>query len=279
MTLSSRNIPSPASALRHSSPWIVKLARLGYASKGAVYIVMGFLATEAAFGFGGRTTDTKGALRAIGEASFGKFALGVTMIGLFGYAVWRLTSAVTDAEGRGSEPKGIALRVGDALRGLAYGTLAIWTFKFLTARHAGGGNQTRTLTDRVMGMPGGRWVVIAAGLGMIGYAVYQLYRAYSGKFLKRLDLTSAKSELRQGVERAGKFGIAARGVVFGMIGVLLIRAGMTYDPSKAGGIRESLNALAREPMGRILYGGVALGLIAFGVFEIATARYRVMRAV
>ncbi len=279
MTISRQDIPSPAGAIRRSSPWIVKLGRLGYASKGAVYVVMGFLATEAAFGFGGRTTDSKGALRAIGDASFGKFALGVTMIGLFGYAVWRLASAVTDAEGRGSEPKGIALRIGDALRGLAYGSLGVWTFKFLTARHAGGGNQTRTLTDRVMGMPGGRWMVIAAGLGIIAYAIYQLYRAYSGKFLKRLDLTSANSEVRNAVERAGKFGIAARGIVFGMIGVLLIRAGLTYDPSKAGGIRESLDALAREPMGRILYGGVALGLIAFGLFEIATARYRVMRAV
>lgn len=252
MTLSSNNIPSPASALRHSSPWIVKLGRLGYASKGAVYVVMGFLATEAAFGFGGRTTDSKGALRVIGEASFGKLALGVTMIGLFGYAIWRLTSAVTDAEGRGTEPKGVALRIGDALRGLAYGSLGVWTFKFLTARHAASGNQTRTLTDRVMGMPGGRWMVIAAGLGVIAYAIYQLYRAYSGKFLKRLNLTSAKNEVRDAVKRAGTFGISARGIVFGMIGVLLVRAGMTYDPSKAGGIRESLDALAREPMGRIL---------------------------
>ncbi len=279
MTPSSKNIPSPMRVLRDSSPWIVKLGRLGYASKGVVYVVMGFLATEAAFGFGGRTTDSKGALRAIGDASFGKFALGVTMIGLFGYAVWRLASAFTDAEGRGTEPKGIALRIGDAVRGLAYASLGVWTFKFLTARHAGSGNQTRTLTDRVMGMPGGRWMAIAAGAGIIAYAIYQLHRAYSGKFLKRLDLTPAKSEVRDGVKRAGRFGISARGIVFGMIGVLLVRAGVTYDPSKAGGIRESLDALAREPMGRVLYGGVALGLIAFGLFEIATARYRVMRAV
>jgi hypothetical protein len=63
-----------------------------------------------------------------------------------------------------------------------------------------------------------------------------------------------------------------------MIGVLLVRAGWTYDPSNVGGINQSLDALARQPEGRILFGVVALGLIAFGICELATARYRVMRA-
>jgi hypothetical protein len=127
-------------------------------------------------------------------------------------------------------------------------------------------------------MPGGRWIVIAVGLGVISYAIYQTYRAASGKFLKRLDLSAAGKEMKRWVERMGRFGIVARGIVFGMIGVLLVRAGWTYDPSKVGGINQSLNALAGEPAGRILFGVVALGLIAFGIFELATARYRVMRA-
>jgi hypothetical protein len=239
---------------------------------------MGFLATEAALGIGGGTTDSRGALRTIGQAPFGKFALGIVTIGLFGYAAWRLTSAATDAERRGDDTSGIALRIGDALRGLAYGSLAIWTLRFLMSKPTTDGNQTRNLADRILGMPGGRWLVIAVGLGVIGYAIYQIFRAASGKFLKRLDLSAAASKTKTWVERMGRFGIGARAIVFGMIGVLFVRAGWTYDPSKAGGIRESLDALARQPFGRILFGVVALGLIAFGIFELATARYRVMRA-
>lgn len=267
-----------SAAIRQGSSALVRLGRLGYAAKGMVYVVTGFLATEAASGIGGRTTDSHGALRTIGEGPFGKFALGIVMIGLFGYAAWRLTSAVTDAERRGGDASGIALRIGDALRGVAYGSLAIWTLGFLTSTGARDGNQTRSATDRLLAMPGGRWMVIAVGLGVIGYAVYQLFRAASDKFLKRLDLSSAGSETKRWVERMGRFGIAARGIVFGMIGVLLVRAGWTYDPSKVGGISQSLDALARQPQGRILFGVVALGLIAFGIFELATARYRVMRA-
>jgi hypothetical protein len=243
-----------------------------------VYVVMGLLATEAALGIGGRTTDSRGALRTIGEAPFGKFALFIVMIGLFGYAAWRLTSGVTDAERRGGDTSGIALRIADALRGVAYGVLAIWTLRFLTSSQSTDGNQTRSATDRLLAMPGGRWIVIAVGLSVIAYAIYQIFRAASGKFLKRLDLSSAGSETKLWVDRMGRFGIAARGIVFGMIGVLLVRAGWTYDPSKVGGISQSLDALAHQPQGRILFGVVALGLIAFGIFELATARYRVMRA-
>jgi hypothetical protein len=261
-----------------SSSALVRLGRLGYAAKGVVYVVMGFLATEAALGIGGGSTDSRGALRTIGEAPFGKIALVIVMIGLFGYAAWRLTNAFTDAERRGDDPSGIALRIGGAVRGLAYGALAIWTLRYLMSKPSTDGNQTRSATDRVLGMPGGRWIVIAIGLGVIAYAIYQIFRAVSRKFLKRLDLSSAGSETKRRIERIGLFGIAARAIVFGMIGVLFVRAGWTYDPSKAGGIRQSLDALARQPLGRILFGVVALGLIAFGIFELATARYRVMRA-
>jgi hypothetical protein len=267
-----------SAAIRRGSAALVRLGRLGYAAKGTVYVVMGLLATEAALGIGGRTTDSRGALRTIGEAPFGKVALFIVMIGLFGYAAWRLTSAVTDAERRGGEASGIALRIADAARGVAYGVLAIWTLRFLTSSQTTDGNQTRSGTDRLLAMPGGRWIVIAVGLGVIGYAVYQIFRAVSARFLKRLDLSSAGSETKLWVKRMGRFGIAARAIVFGMIGLLLVRAGWKYDPSKVGGIRQSLDALAHQPLGRILFGVVALGLIAFGIFELATARYRVMRA-
>jgi hypothetical protein len=273
-----RNSVTTTSAILNGSPWLVRLGRLGYVAKGTVYIVIGFLATKAALGAGGRTTDTRGAIQAIGEAPFGKFALWVMVIGLFGYAAWRLTSAVTDAERRGDEPSSIALRIGDALRGLAYGSLAYSTLHYVLSNRAGSGDQARSVTNRVLELPGGQLLVIAAGLGVIGYAAYQIYKAGSRKFLKRFDLSSANSGTRTWVTRAGQFGIVARAIVFGMIGLLLMGAGWSYDPSRVGGIRRSLDALAAQPAGGLIFGAVAVGLIAFGLFELATARYRVMRA-
>jgi len=262
----------------NGSAALVRLGRLGYVAKGIVYIVIGFLAVEAAFGRGGKATDTKGAIRVIGESPFGKFALVVIAIGLFGYAAWRLVSAATDAEQRGGQASSIAMRLGDAFRGLAYGSLGIFTLKLLTHKSAGNGNQAPGFVAKMMGMPGGRLLVIACGVAFIGYAIYQIYKATTGKFMKRLNLGSASATVKTWVERFGRFGITARAIVFGMIGVLIARAGQTYNPSKAGGIAQSLNAIAREPKGHVLFAVVAIGLIAFGLFQIATARYRVMRA-
>ena len=271
-------IAAESPAVQQSATWLVRLGRLGYAAKGLVYIVVGFLATKAAIGIGGGTTDMKGALRTIGEAPFGKVALMFVAIGLIGYMGWRLASAVTDAEPRGSDAKGFAIRIADAFRGVVYGSLGGWVLAYVVRGHAESKNQARQVTDQLLHLPAGRSIVIGAGLVIVGYALYQLYRAVTRKFLKHLDLSSAGESSRRWIERLGVFGIGARAAVFGMIGMLIVQAGWRYDPSEAGGIDKSLDVIASQPFGEALFAVVATGLIAFGILQLATARYRVMRA-
>lgn len=259
------------------SKTLVRLGRLGYGVKGIVYIVMGLLALALSFGKSSKSPDTQGALVTIGQAPFGKISLLIVAIGLFGYTAWRLVSAATDAERKGDTPTGVGKRLGAAVRGLAYGALGVWTVRHLMSNEAERSDHADSFTDRVLDLPAGRWLVVGVGLGFLGYAVYQIYRALSEKFLDHLALAGCEPETQAGVCAVGKFGIIARGVVFGMIGVLFVTAGWTFDPDKAGGIRDSLYAIANQPTGAILLKVVALGLIAFGVFQIATARYRIMR--
>ncbi len=259
-----------------SSSWLVRLGRLGYAVKGIVYIVVGFLATKAAMGAGGETTDSRGAVQTIGSEPLGQLLLVVVAAGLLGYAAWRIVSAVKDAERRGDEPTSIAVRIGEAARGLVYGSLGAWTLRYLLTSRGGETEQAPGMVATALGLPSGRWLVTAAGLGVIAYALYQLYRAVSGRFMKHLDFSSASYTTRKWTERFGRFGIIARAVVFAVIGFLLARAGWTYSPSQAGGVERSLDVIAREQTGYVFI-VVAIGLIAYGLFEIATARFRVMR--
>ena len=270
--------PELAEAGRQGAKWLVRLGRLGYGAKGVVYLIIGTLAVKAALGSGGRTTDSTGAVREIGAAPFGRISLLIVAIGLLGYAGWRFVSAATDAERRGDDPSSIVLRIGEVIRGAAYGSLGVWTLRFLVQGYAESTDNVRALTYRALALPAGRSIVIGAGLGIIGYALYQLYRAATGKFLKRLDLSSAGSRTRTWIEQLGGFGVGARALVFGMIGILLARAGWEYDPSEAGGIEKSLDVIAGGPAGAVLFTTVAAGLIAFGILQLATARYRVMRA-
>ena len=256
------------------------LGRTGYAAKGFVYVVMGALAARAALGSGGATTDTRGAINVIGDGPMGTIALLAIGIGLLGYMLWRLVAAVTDAEGEGDEPTKLVVRGTQAARGIAYGVLGVQALRALDGDDVGSqGAAARHWTARLLDMPFGRALVICVGLGMLGYAAYQVYRAFSDKAKRHLDLAEAGPTQATWIVRLGRFGIAARGVVFAMIGVLLLRAGMRKDSGEAGGIAQSLQALGRADYGSLVLGAVAFGLIAYGVYQVATARYRHMRAV
>jgi hypothetical protein len=266
---------------REVAPWLVRLGRLGYAAKGVVYLVVGVLAARAAFGTGGTTTDSRGALRAIGDGTAGQAALLVIGVSLLGYTLWQLVAAATDAEGRGGEPKGIALRLGQAGRGLLYGSLGVEALRLFASGNSGGGrggggDSAEHWTARLMDAPLGRWLVIAAGLGVAAYALYQLYSAAAKDPRKHLDLRGASPAAATAIARFGRFGIAARGVVFALVGWFVVRAGLRHDPQQAGGIDESLATLAGQPYGPLLLGAVAVGLVAYGLFQLANARYRRM---
>ena len=263
-----------ASTARQLAPWIERLARVGYAAKGVVYVLIGVLAARAALGAGGRTTDSGGALTAIGNASYGRLLLVVIAIGLLGYALWRVIEAATDAERKGSDAKGLAKRAAGAGRGLLYVGLALQAVRLLRGGSAGGDGRTQDWTARLMAAPFGRWLVAAVGVGVIGYALYQLYRAYASKVRKHLDLSRLSAGAQQLAVAVGRFGIGARGVVFLVIGWFLVRAARQADASQASGVGEALRTLERQPNGKWLLALVGLGFVAYGIYELINARYR-----
>lgn len=268
-------------AVRQAAPGIVLLARAGYAAKGIVYVVIGALAARAAAGSGGSTTDQRGAIRTLGDGPFGKVSLAVIGVGLLGYALWRLIAAATDAEADGTNPTSIGKRLAQAGRGMAYGALGLFALRALAGRDdgSGGAGQTRHWTARLLDLPFGRALVVALGLGVIGYAAYQVFRASGDKVKKHLDLAEAGPGQADWIVKLGRFGIAARAVVFAVLGGFLVKAGLQHDASEAGGIAQSLDTVAGAPFGRVALGIVALGFVAYGVYQLATARYRHMRAV
>jgi hypothetical protein len=265
-------MPYPA---REVAPWIEKLARIGYVAKALLYATVGILAAQAALGRGGRTTDLGGALREVVRAPMGEALLLVIALGLSGYAVWRLVDAITDAEGKGSDAKGMAQRLGSAVRGLAHGALAVAAYRLATGSGAGGSEGSEDLVGRATDIGGGTWVLWVIAGAVLAYAGYQLYRAYAAKLGSKLDLGAASAALGRWIIGVSRAGIAARGIVFGLVGVLLVRAALRGNPGEAGGLRESLEMLG--DMGRWPLAVVALGLVAYAVYELLNARYRRIR--
>jgi hypothetical protein len=263
---------SAEAAVRDVAPWIEVLARIGYAAKAVLYGTIGFLAAKAALGDGGRATGTRGALRAVLEAPFGRDILLVIAAGLAGYALWRLVEAVGDPEHRGTGAKAVAIRLGNAVRGLAHGALALAALRVGTGHGDGGSRGPNAWTARVFALPAGEALVWFAAAGVAGYGIYQLYRAWKAKLGRQLALTRVSAGTASVLVAICRFGLAARGAVFLLIGFFLGRAAARHDPGQAGGVRESLLTLAG--IGRWALAAVALGLIAYGVYQLVEARYR-----
>jgi hypothetical protein len=257
-------------------PWIERIARFGYATKGVVYIVIGALATMAAVGMGGQTTDTHGALQTIENQPFGKFVLATVAFGLVGYVVWRLLQAVADTDEKGSDLKGILIRIGYATSGLAYAGLALTAAKILI--DIGDTDSTTEVQQhwaaRFLAIPAGRVIIGLAGLSVVGFGLYQIYKGLRAKFRKRLKLGQMSFAKKTWATLSGRIGYAARGVVFCVVGSFLVRAALNYNPSEARGIDGVLDALARPPFGPWTMGLVAVGLTLYGIYMLVESRYR-----
>jgi hypothetical protein len=212
------------------------------------------------------------------QAPFGRVLLLVIALGLVGYATWRILEAVADPERRGRDLKGLALRAGFLGRaaihlGLAYSAVRLAIGQ--QSSSASSGQHTQEATSTAVRLTGGVWLVWIVTVGVGGYGIYQLYHAVRTKLSTQLDTSEASAELGKWVIAVSRFGIAARGLVFIAIGYLLARAAMRHDPQRAGGIGDALRTL--EGLGRWPFVGIALGLVAYGAYELLNARYRRIR--
>jgi hypothetical protein len=63
-------------------------------------------------------------------------------------------------------------------------------------------------------------------------------------------------------------------VAFGLIGIFIVKAAIDYAPKKTVGLDGALSKLAQQTYGTALLFVVAAGLVAFGLYSIADARYR-----
>ncbi|MBD2205053.1 DUF1206 domain-containing protein [Calothrix sp. FACHB-1219] len=260
--------------MHHPSGWVERLARFGYASKGIVYSIVGLLAAQVAFGTGGRTTDTQGALQTIAQQAFGQFLLVLVAIGLIGYVLWRFVQAIKDPENKGTDVKGWAQRIGYIINGFLYGSLAFSAVQIILGYGGNNNsNSTQDWTARLLDQPFGQWLVGTVGAFIIGLGFYQFYQAYSAKFRRELNLTELSYKEQKWVMGICRFGLIARGIVFCIIGWFLIQAATQSNAQAAGGLDEALQALAQQAYGAWLLGFVALGLIAYGIYMVVKARY------
>jgi hypothetical protein len=251
------------------SDTVQRLARLGLAGRGLVYLVVAGLAANIARGSHAEA-DRQGALRTIGSTLPGRLALVVVAAGFAGYAAWRFVEATVRPG-----DKGVGGRVASFAKGCLYTAFVVTTLAFaVTEKSESGDAKQQDWTARVLGWPAGRVLVAAAGLALVGAGGYNAYRALSGRYRKHLKDEELSRDAEPWVTAVAVTGLLARGLAFALVGVFVGEAALRYDPDKARGLDGALRTLARAPYGRWLLLAVAVGLGAYGLWSFVEARYR-----
>ncbi len=251
---------------------LVWMARLGYCTRGVVYIVVGALALLAALGKGGKTSGTKGALHSVMSTPFGDILIGIIAFGLFSYALWRFVQAIKDVDDHGTDPKGLAIRGGLLISAVTHILLGVYALNMLFGSGGGnGGDGSKGMAAMLMQQPWGRWLVGIVALCILGAGVAHALKALKEKYKKYFAMDSS---LMEKVSPIIKFGLIARAVVFTIIAFFLAYAAWTYDPQKARGLDAALEFIQQQAYGSILLGVVALGLFAFGAYSFLEGIYR-----
>lgn len=263
--------------LRGAKPWVRRFARFGYIAKCLVYGMVGVLAALAAFGPGGDTTGTSGALQSLAAIPFGEVALWFIGIGLIGYILWDFIKAIKDPENEGTDAKGLIKRTGYFISGLIYSNLAFGAIKLASnTGSAGGENSEKTISASLMEQPFGVWLVGIIGAIIIGYGVYELYSGAKEKFMSKFKTYEMNDKERKIARLSGKIGLISRGIVLSMVGFFFIRTAYTHNPNESKGLGGALTELANQPFGKSLLAIVAAGLILYGIYQIIKGRYQQM---
>ncbi|WP_164913448.1 DUF1206 domain-containing protein [Sphingomonas sp. UV9] len=252
------------------------LAKLGFAARGVVYILVGWFAVDAALR-GGEVADNQGAIGSMANESFGPVLLAIIAAGLLGYAVWRLTEAAANPERIGSDVKSSLKRIGHLVSGIAHVVLA-WTAAKL-AMNAGsrdgavspGDESARDWTALLLDQPAGRVLVGAVAIGILVAAFQQAQKAWRGNFIKDLR---GDAPLPGYVCTVGRIGYGARALVFLIVAGLFGLAAWSAHASDAGGVADALQMLQAQPGGKWLLVLTGIGLALFGAYSLVEARFR-----
>ncbi len=283
MTTDLTSVSSPSDAARNVAqhPTLVALGRAGWVAKGIVYGLVGVLAVPIALdggsdtsGAGGQQGEASqtGAVQEIAESSYGTPLLVAIAIGVFLYAAWRLVSAALPAE---HSVKAWATRAGYVVSALVYITLG-WTAISFVRNGGGSGQQSEDskvegFTRDLMEHSAGRWLVGLAGAAVVGLGVYFVVRGIKASFRDELEPRAVGPLSPETIVNLGRVGWVGRGIVTGLVGWLLLRAAVSFDPDEAKGIDGALRSATSSGVGAVLVGCAAVGLIVYGAFCVVSA--------
>ncbi len=257
-------------------PVLAAAARIGLVAYGVVHLLIGWLTWQVSRGSEDTDADQTGALQTVSATPGGAVLLWAIGLGLVALALWQGGEVLLWWRGlldRAHRTRTAVVCAKCLAKAVVYALLGVTALLFAVGGEYEADERLRELTDETLDVPGGALAVGVAGLGIVALGAYSLWRGVTGGFMKDIDLPAAPDRWEPVIEAVGRIGYAAKGVAFGVVGVLLVRAATTADVSTATGLDGAMTAIGRTGPGPALLTVVAVGFAAFGVYALARARY------
>lgn len=252
-----------------NSEWLDYAVRIGLIAYGVVHLMVAWLAIQLAVGGGGGSASQKGALAELARQPFGKVLVWAVAIGMFLLVVWRALEAAFGHEEKDGADR-VKKRAASAGKGVIYAALGVTALKTAIGSSSKSGGSD-TMTAKVMNWPGGQILVVVAGLAIIGYGGFMVYRGWTEKYAEHLDAEGKSGDTGRAYLLLGKVGYIAKGTSIAAVGGLFVYAGLTHDPKKSGGLDQALHKVLQQPYGVVLLIGIGIGLGCYGLFCFARA--------
>jgi hypothetical protein len=241
------------------------IAHIGYASRGLLFLSIGMLALLAAADSHRQTVGASGVLQVLG-LSFGRLLLAVLVPGLICFSVWRILQAFWDIDRLGNKLAAFGKRLTFAFNGIFYSLVALWTLWVLfgSLGYKDDDALLRHWTFWVLHLPFGAWFLAFVGMTIVGAGVCLGIRAWRAPLDQRLVVQQKTKNWLQPMTR---YALAARAVIFVLMGGSFIFAAIEFDAREAKGLGSTFVALREQSYGGFWLGIVAFGFIAYGCYE------------
>jgi Domain of Unknown Function (DUF1206) len=243
----------------HDNEWFERVARGGFAASGVLHLLLAWIVLMLAFGQAG-SADQSGALAALSAQTGGAFMLWVAAVGLAALGLWHLVEAVVEQD--------LKDRVKAVAVGVVHFGFAFSAAKFAMGSGKSSGRQNAGMSAQLMQSGWGKTLLIIVALVVIGVGGYHVYKGVTKRFLKDLDNSGGSI-----VTPVGMVGYIAKGLVLAGAGLLVIVATFTSDPAKASGIDAAVKTLGSAPFGKILLVLAAVGIAAYGAYNVVRSRH------
>jgi hypothetical protein len=261
---------------KRTTAFIEGLARAGCIATGVVYAMIGVIAILSLLQLKQGGADESSLLKFLEDVPGGKIVIGIILLGMVAYIIWRFYEAIEDPYQYGRQFKGMATRIITAFSAVSDAMIAWPAIESLmgsgTAMKDGEPVAQRRMYGELLQTTGGKWVIILIGTITCITAVVQFVYVFKQAYEERIDMKRMKPLKKTIIHTTGYAGHFARGTILGIMGFFTLKAAFTGNAHHVVNTDKAFDFIG-DKISHPLFAAVAVGTICYGLFMFAMGYY------